>query len=148
MAKNLLFITVIFLSICAVVKAETYDGHTLCEITVSSKEAFKLIYKMRLDIVGRKGDVYKAILTEEEMRLLEKNGIKFKILYDEMALERAERATPGFCSNTAPPCYYIASKFNMINPPSGSLMEHLLNLYNANPNVVRLYDIGDSQDGA
>ncbi len=128
--------------------ADTYDDHTLCAITISSKEDVDFIYKMRLDIVGRKGNVYKAILTDKEMHLLEANGIKYEILYDEMELERSAKATPGYCSNTPFPCYYTASKFNMINPPAGSLMEHLLTLYNSHPEIVRLYDIGDSQDGS
>ncbi|MFB3851823.1 MAG: DUF2817 domain-containing protein, partial [Acidobacteriota bacterium] len=148
MAKKILISAFLVFLVCSTLFADTYDDHTLCSITVSSKEDLDYIYKLRLDIVGRKGDIYKAILTDEEMCLLQEKGIKFEILYDEMAKDRTELATPGYCSNTPFPCYYIASKFNTVNPPSGSLMEHLLNLYNAYPNIVRLYDIGDSQDGA
>lgn len=146
MKKFYFYLILIFISFLTF--SETYDNYTLCDITVSSKEDIELLYKMRLDIVGRRGDVYRVILKEEEYCILENYGLKIDVLYEEMAKERVEMATPGYCNNTPYPCYYIASKFNLVDPPSGSLMEHLLDLYNSYPDIVRLYDIGDSQDGA
>ena len=127
---------------------DTFDTHTLCAVTVAEKGDLEFLYKIRDDIVGRKGDVYKALLTDGQICLLREHDVKVEVLYDEMAAERALFATPGFCSNTAWPCYYTASTFNTANPPSGSLMRHMLDLYNAHPSIVRLYDIGNSEDGA
>ncbi len=127
---------------------DTFDTHTLCAVTVAEKGDLEFLYKIRADIVGRKGDVYKALLTDGQICLLREHDVKVEVLYDEMAAERALFATPRFCSNTAWPCYYTASTFNTANPPSGSLMRHMLDLYNAHPSIVRLYDIGNSEDGA
>lgn len=136
------------LLICLQGFADTYDTHSLCEITIADKGELEFLYEIRADIVGRKDDVYKALLTDEQLCELKEKNIRVEILYDEMAAERASKADLYYCGATPWPCYYIASKFNTINPPAGSLMEHLLVLYDANPSIVRLYDIGDSEDGA
>ena len=138
---------VLMILLCVPLLGDTYDNHSLCAVTVSEKDDLELLYKIRADIVGRKGDVYKALLTEDQLCQIREKNIKVEVLYDEMAAERASKATPGYCSNTAWPCYYIASTFNTTNPPSGSLMRHMLDLYNAHPSIVRLYDIGNSEDG-
>ena len=129
--------------------ADTYDKHTLVAITVSSPEELQALYACKVDIVGRRGGVYKALLTDDELLALTHQGFKIGILYDEMAEDRrlwkeADEASAA----KAPSAYYTASKFSMTSPPSGSLMEHLLALYNAHTDVCRLYDLGATQDGA
>jgi hypothetical protein len=128
--------------------ADTYDTHTLVAITTYSPEDVQLLYDQRVDIVGRRGDVYKALLTPDQLKDLAERGVKIEILSDEMGRDRFAFAIPGYCTNTAWPCYWAPSKFNTTNPASGTLMKHLLDLYTAHPDVCRLYDIGDSQDGA
>lgn len=134
--------------LCLPFLADTYDTHSLCAITIADKGELGFLYEIRADIVGRSGNVYRALLTEEQLCMIREKNIKVEVLYDEMAADRSAKATPGYCSNTAWPCYYIASKFNTASPPSGSLMRHMLELYNAHPAIVRLYDIGDTEDGA
>jgi len=128
--------------------ANTYDTHTLVAITTSGPEDVQLLYSCRIDIVGRQGDVYKALLTPEQFGDLTSKGLKIEILYDEMEQNRAVLAVPGWCTNTAAPCYWYPSKFNTTNPASGTLMKHLLDLYNAHPTITRLYNLGATQDGA
>jgi hypothetical protein len=130
-------------------RADTYDTHTLVSITVSDEGQTKLLYDCRVDIVGRRGDVYKALLTEDQLKELWGRGLRMEILYDEMAQDRrlwreADLAT----SSPEALAYYTASKFNLVTPPVGSLMEHLLQLYNAHPDICRLYNLGATQDGA
>ena len=50
-------------------------------------------------------------------------------------------------ANRTPSSYYTASKFMLSGPPAGSLMEHLLQLYNAHPDICRLYNLGNSVQG-
>lgn len=128
--------------------ASTYDTHTLVSIDTSQKGGPGDLYKMNLNIVGREGRTFKVLVTEAEMEALNKQGFPVKILWDEMEADIAQRAVPGYCSAISWPCYYNASAFDMVSPPSGSLMEFLLNLNTANPAITRLYDIGDSEDGA
>ncbi len=127
--------------------ADTYDDHTLVKIYTETKEHYRFILESGIDVTGREGQVFKAILSDNELKNITEMGLKIEILYAEMAEERSSRAVPGFCTNTPWPCYYAPSQFNMVNPPSGSLMKFLLDLHNANPSITRLYDIGNSQDG-
>jgi PKD repeat protein len=130
-------------------RADTYDGRTLVAVTASSPQEVRALYDLRADIVGRSGDVYKILLTAEEMDALKASGLGFEVLAAEMARDRALFANPGRCPQPGgAPCYYTASKFNTTAPPSGSLMEHLLQLHNAHPEITRLFDIGNSADGA
>jgi len=61
-----------------------------------------------------------------------------------MAEDRRLWAEADAAVGLAPSGYYTASKFNTVNPASGTLMKHLLDLYTAHPDICRLYDIGDS----
>ncbi len=128
--------------------ADTYDTHTLVEITASATQDVQLLYDCGIDIVGRKGHVFRALITPDELNYLGQTGLPVVILYEEMERERQELAYPGYCSNTPWPCYYDAASFNLVDPPAGSVMGKLLELHNAYPNITRLHDIGDSQDGA
>ncbi len=100
--------------------ADTYDTHTLVSITVSDEWQTKLLYDCHVDIVGRQGDVYKALLTEDQLRDFWGRGFRIEILYDEMAEDRrlwreADEAT----ASPEALAYYTASKFNTINPAAG-----------------------------
>lgn len=128
--------------------ADTYDGHTLVAITVSDPGEIQVLYDSRVDIVGRKGNVFKALLTDEQLCDLSAKGMKIEVLQAEMDEDRrlwreADEASQAL----APTAYYTASKFNTTNPPAGSLMEHLLQLYNAHTGICRLYNLGATQDG-
>ena len=79
--------------------------------------------------------------------MLESQGFGIEILYGEMREDRA-RWAENEASYTLATSYYTPSKFNTTSPPAGSLMEHLLQQYNAHPDVTRLYNLGASQDGA
>ena len=109
--------------------ADTYDGHTLVAITVSDPGEVQVLYDSRADIVGRKGDVFKALLTDEQLCALSAAGMKIEVLQAEMDEDRRlwREADEASAAN-APGAYYTASKFNTTSPPSGSLMEHLLQL--------------------
>ena len=131
------------------VRADTYDSRTLVAVTARGPSDTELLYACNFDIAGRRGDVYKVLLTPAQLDLLLAKGLRIEILYDEMAEDRrlwreADEAprVPGAAA------YYTASRFNTVNPPAGSLMEHLLQLYNAHPDVCRLYNLGATQDGA
>ncbi len=126
----------------------TYDDHTLVNIHTETKAQYHEILSSRLDITDKDGQIFKAILTDAELTDLAKRGFKIEILYDEMDSERATRAIPGYCDSTPWPCYYFPAPFNTVNPPTGSLMEFLLDLNTTYPAITRLYDIGDSEDGA
>lgn len=151
MAARAARITVLLLGLLVSVMAgaDTYDTRTLVSITLSDEWQTKLLYDCQVDIVGRRGDVYKALLTEDQLRDFWGRGFRIEILYDEMAQDRrlwreADQATASPEALT----YYTASKFNLVTPPAGSLMEHLLQLYNAHPDLCRLYNLGATQDGA
>ena len=127
--------------------ADTYDTATLVNITTTGKEDVRFLYDNRIDIVGLQRNVYKALLTDEQIRMLSEKGLAIEILYAEMQEDRTRwaQADASYGLTTS---YYTASKFNTTNPPSGSLMEHLRQLYNAHPDVTRLYNLGATQDGA
>ena len=128
--------------------ADTYDKHTLVSITVPTKEDEELLYSCGYDIVGRAGESFKALVTPEQLQDLMDKGFQVDILYDEMKRDRITFATPGWCTTTAWPCYWYPAKFNMTSPPTGTIMKHLLDLYNAHTTICRLYNLGASQDGA
>ena len=127
--------------------ADTYDSATLVAIAPPSKDDVQVLYDNHIDIVGLRDGVYRALVTDEQLHRLEAKGFGIQILYAEMEEDRARwseaRASYAFAAG-----YYTPSKFMMTNPPAGSLMEHLLQQYNAHPDVTRLYNLGASQDGA
>lgn len=127
--------------------ADTYDTATLVAITVTKKSELLLLREWKVDVTGRRGDVYEALLTDAQLAAALDAGLKLEVLADRMARDREAFATPGRCSNTPAPCYWTASKFNTVNPPAGSLMAHLLALANTYPTITRLYDIGNSASG-
>ena len=140
-----LLVTVLF-PVCQF--ADTYDKHTLVAITTAGPDDVQLLYDCHVDIVGRRGDVYKALLTDDQSQILSQRNLKIEILYAEMAEDRrlwkeADEASEALAATA----YYSASKFNTTTPPAGSLMEHLLQLYNAHPTICRLYNLGATQDG-
>jgi hypothetical protein len=129
------------------VRADTYDTHTLVTITVTSPEDLRFLQECRIDIVGRRGDAYKALLTDEQLAAVGERRLRVEVLYDEMAEDRRlwrEAEAPSSPNATS---YYTASKFNLVNPAAGTLMAHLLELYNAHPDICRLYNLGATQDG-
>ncbi len=156
--------------------ADTYDTHTLVSIVLTDEAQLKLLREHHVDVVGRRGDVYKALVTPAQLRLLLDRGLNVRPEYEEMQADRErwaenERAAAAAAAaraaadaaadagaNAAPraagdgasfaPAYYTASKFNLVNPAPGTLMEHLLAQYNAHRDIVRLYNLGASQDGA
>lgn len=129
-------------------RADTYEGRTLVSIAACPEEAH-ILYGLGVDIVGRREDRFKALVTPGEMESLKSAGLPFEILHGEMARDRELFASPGRCPQpNGAPCYYTASKFDTVNPPAGSLMEHLLQLHLAHPEITRLHDIGNSADGA
>jgi hypothetical protein len=127
--------------------ADTYDTATLVNITTGSKDDVSFLYDNRIDIVGVRGGVYKALLSREQLQKVEDHGLTVEILYAEMAEDRARwaEASASYAFATS---YYTPSKFTTTNPPAGSLMEHLLQQYTAHPDITRLYNLGASQDGA
>ena len=129
------------------VPADTYDTATLVAITTADKAEVQLLYDEKIDIVGRQGDMYRALLTDEQLRLRRGKGLRVEILYAEMEQDRMRWAEASASYGLAT-SYYTASKFNTTNPPTGSLMEHLLQLRNASPAITRLYNLGATQDGA
>jgi len=131
----------------ASVLADTYDTATLVNITTESKDDVSFLHDNRIDIVGVRGGVYKALLTGEQMQAVADRGLGIEILYAEMREDRA-RWAENEASYTLATSYYTPSKFNTTSPPAGSLMEHLLQQYSAHPDVTRLYNLGASQDGA
>ncbi len=142
------FLAGLFLLAGAASWADTYDGHALAAITASSPEQVKLLYDLHVDITGRKGDIFKALLTNDQLCDLQEKGLRVDLLQSEMDEDRRLwREADDASKALAAASYYTASKFNTVNPPAGSLMEHLLQLYNAHPGVCRLYNLGASQDG-
>ncbi len=129
------------------VLADTYDTATLVSITTSSKEEVKLLLDGGIDVVGVRGGVYKALVTAGQLEALSATGMKVEVLYSEMQEDR-DRWAAASASYVDATSYYVPSKFTMTSPPAGSLMEHLLQQYNAHPDVTRLYNLGASQDGA
>jgi len=143
------FVLVFLILISAALCADTYDGFWLCAVTADSREKADILYGSRADIVGRKGDIFKALLTDDQICLLDQKGLKVEVLWAEMEEDRrlwreADEASARLAANS----YYTASKFNTANPPAGSLMEHLLQLYIAHQDICRLYNLGATQDGA
>jgi len=87
-------------------------------------------------------------LTPDQLDALTKQGFKIEILYAEMDEDRrlwkeADDAAAAVAAQgpnetvqtKLPSAYYTASKFMMTSPPAGSLMEHLLALYNAHTDI-------------
>lgn len=136
------------LAVALAASADTYDTHTLVAITVKGPEEVAVLQSCKITLVGRTGSRYKALLTPREFADLAAQGFEIEVLTEEMERDRAAFAVPGFCTNTPWPCYWAASKFNTVNPASGTLMKHLLDLYNAHPTITRLYNLGPTQDGA
>ncbi|MBZ5639050.1 MAG: DUF2817 domain-containing protein [Acidobacteriia bacterium] len=129
------------------VRADTYDTATLVGITTTSKDDVQFLYDRQIDIVGVRGDVVKALVTAEQLEMLFDSGLKVEILYAEMQEDR-QRWSEASASFTLATSYYTPSKFNTVNPPAGSLMEHLLQQHDAHPDITRLHNLGASQDGA
>jgi hypothetical protein len=127
--------------------ADTYDTATLVNIATASKDDVRFLHDNRIDIVGVRGGVYKALLTADQMQTLADHGLRIEVLYAEMQDDRARWAEIE-ASLTLATSYYTPSKFNTTSPPAGSLMEHLLQQYSAHPDITRLYNLGASQDGA
>ena len=73
--------------------ADTYDTSTLVYITAAGKDEVQFLHDQRIDLVGRHGDVYKALLTDEQLRVLRDKGLRIEILYAEM--ERGPPALGG-----------------------------------------------------
>jgi uncharacterized repeat protein (TIGR01451 family) len=142
--------------------ADTYDERTLVLIQVPDQADRDFILSSRIDVVNARATWVKALLRPSEFALVEQRGLYFEVLKDEMAADRALwkaaddaaarvamlRESPEATLNRLPSAYYTASKFNTTNPASGTLMEHLLALYNAHPDICRLYNLGATQDGA
>jgi hypothetical protein len=149
MGKLPFFIVFVLLMICLAARADTYDGFTLCTVSVSDQNELKILYDLRIDIVGRKGEIYKVLLNDDQLCVLREKGLKIDVLQAEMDEDRRLwREADDASRNLAATAYYTASTFNMTDPPAGSLMEHLLQLYNTHPDICRLYNLGATQDGA
>lgn len=128
-------------------RADTYHTHTLVNITTASKDDVKFLQNSRIDVTGPVSNGFRALVTDEQLAMLADRGMRVEILYGEMAGDRM-RWAEAEASYTLATSYYTASKFNVVNPPVGSLMERLLQLYNAHPTITRLYNLGASHDGA
>ncbi|MBZ5640577.1 MAG: hypothetical protein LAO51_17710, partial [Acidobacteriia bacterium] len=131
----------------AAARADTYDTATLVNVTTAGKEDVQFLYDRHIDIVGVRGDVVKALVTAEQLEVLSESGLKVEILYAEMQEDR-QRWTEASASYTSATSYYTPSRFDTVNPPAGSLMEHLLEQHDAHPDITRLHNLGASQDGA
>ena len=131
------------------VAADTYDTHTLVAVTTRDAEDVRALHDVRADIVGRKGAVYRALLTPGQLEQLTALGLRIEILRAEMEEDRRRWAeNDAAAAAMLATSYYTASKFDTVSPPAGSLMEHLLQQYNAHPDIRRLYNLGATQDGA
>lgn len=129
--------------------ADTYDTLTLVAVTSRGDADVKTLREIGADVVGRKGDVYKALLTPAQLEKLAALGLRVEVLRAEMEADRKRWAENDAASRAnLATAYYTASKFDLVAPPAGSLMEHLLQLYNAHPGITRLYNLGATQDGA
>ncbi|HSP07792.1 MAG TPA: M14 family zinc carboxypeptidase, partial [Acidobacteriota bacterium] len=129
--------------------ADTYNERTLVRIALATATDREFIQSSSIDVVDAGPDWVKALLRPSEFLLLADRGLKVEILWDEMERDRAlwraaDEAAKAHVPNAS---YYTPSHFDTVNPPPGSLMEHLLALHNANPNITRLYDIGDVVSG-
>src|SRR5512143_3383362 len=69
-------------------RADTYDTHTLVTLTVTSSDDLRFLQQCGVDIVGRRGDAYKALLTDEQLALVGERHMRVEVLYDEMAEDR------------------------------------------------------------
>jgi hypothetical protein len=131
------------------VAADTYDVATLVRIETVAPEDAKVLADLGVDVVGRSGSSYKALLTAPQMEELGKRGLAFEILTREMEEDRRLwREADEAAARLAPTYYYTASKFLTTSPPATSLMKHLLDLKTAHPDVVRLYNLGASASGS
>ena len=107
--------------------ADTYDTHTLVAVTTRGAEDVRALRVVGADVVGRKGDVYRALLTPGQLEKLTDLGLPVEILRAEMEEDRRRWAeNDAAAAARLAASYYTASKFNTVNPPAGSLMEHLL----------------------
>jgi hypothetical protein len=139
----------VFLGLTLRVAADTYDTHTLVAVTTRDADDVRTLHDIRADIVGRKGVVYRALLTLEQLEKLTAMGFRIEILRTEMEEDRRRWAENDAASAARlATSYYTASKFDLVSPPAGSLMEHLRDQYNAHPDISRLYNLGATQDGA
>ena len=131
------------------VAADTYDTHTLVAVTTRDSEDVRALHDVRADIVGRKGVVYRALLTPGQLEKLTALGLRIEILRAEMEEDRRRWAeNDAAAAARLATSYYTASKFDTVSPPAGSLMEHLLQQYTTHPDICRLTNLGASQDGA
>lgn len=129
--------------------ADTYDHQTLVAVTTRDAEDVRALQEVGADVVGRKGAVYKALLTFEQLKALTALGLRIEVLRSEMEEDRRRWAeNDAAAAARLATSYYTASKFDTVGPPAGSLMEHLLQQYNAHPGICRLYNLGASHDGA
>ncbi len=129
--------------------ADTYDHQTLVAVTTRDAEDVRALQEVAADVVGRKGAVYKALLTPEQLERLTALGLRIEVLSSEMEEDRRRWAeNDAAAAARLATSYYTASKFDTVSPPVGSLMEHLLQQYNAHPGICRLYNLGPSHDGA
>jgi hypothetical protein len=127
------------------VAGDTYDTHALIRIELPGKEDWEFVVASRIDVVDAGKDWVKALATPQELETLTRRRFRFEILYAEM--EKNRRLWREAEGGKAPVAYYTASAFDTVSPPAGSLMEHLLALHNAHPDITRLFDIGDSVSG-
>ncbi|MCP4901061.1 MAG: DUF2817 domain-containing protein, partial [bacterium] len=122
--------------------ADTYDVKSLVEIKVFDQQQVVFLNRYGIEIVGRSGDTWRALVVDDEIEMLQAQGLHVKVLHQEMAADRQL-----WSEAKAANAYYTASPFNILNPPTGSLMAHLLELHQAHPNVTRLHNIGDTSSG-
>lgn len=147
-APTILLLT-LFLGLSLRAAADTYDTHTLVAVTTRDAGDVRALGDAGADVVGRRGNVYKALLTPAQLEKLTSLGLQIEVLRAEMDADRKRWAENDAASRAnLATAYYTASKFNLVNPPAGSLMEHLLQQYNAHPGITRLYNLGATQDGA
>lgn len=148
MKRHLLFVLIGILSVSAIVQSDTYDERTLVRITLPLISDREFIQSSSIDVVDAGPGWAKALLRPKEFRLLKERGLKVEVLKGEMKRDRALwKAADAAAAARLASAYYTASKFNLVDPPAGSLMAHLLALHNAYPDITRLYDIGDSASG-
>ena len=62
------------LGFAASAAADTYDDRALCAVTVSGPEQAAELQACRVDIVGRRGDVYKVLFTPEQLEAFTARG--------------------------------------------------------------------------
>ena len=148
MRRHLLFILLGLLSFSAFVQSDTYDERTLVRISLPLISDREFVQASKIDVVDAGSGWAKALLRPQEFRLLKERGLKVEILKEEMKRDRELwKAADAAAAAKLSPAYYTPSKFNLVDPPAGSLMAHLLALHNAYPDITRLYDIGDSASG-